>query len=457
MKFKTINPATEEVNAEYELMTKKEVTEIVNKCHTAFLNWRRLSIQQRIEYFRLLAAVLRDNLLKYAGLISVEMGKPIKEAKAEIEKCAWTAEVYADNAEDWLTEETVDADGKEHKVIYQPLGVILSIMPWNFPFWQALRFAIPTMIAGNVTILKHSNNVPECSLAIESAFDIAGFPENVFRSVLADHKTITEVMASDLISGVSFTGSTEAGAKVAEQAGKNLKKFVLELGGSDPFIVLEDADIDVAAKNAVLGRTISNGQSCIAAKRFIVVRDVAEQFTRKFVDLMSGLTVGDPFDENTDIGPIVNEEALKKLEAQVNDALSKGATIETGGKRIGKKGYFYAPTVLSDTTRDMKVVTEEVFAPAAPIIVVKDEAEAIEFANSTEFGLGGSVWTSDLERGERIARDIESGTVFVNNITKSDPRMPFGGVKKSGIGRELSKFGLKEFVNIKGINIYDQH
>jgi acyl-CoA reductase-like NAD-dependent aldehyde dehydrogenase len=383
------------------------------------------------------------------------MGKPKKESIAEIEKCAWMAEVYADNAEAWLADETVNADGKAHKVIFQPLGVILSIMPWNFPFWQALRFAVPTIIAGNVSILKHSNTVPECALAIERTFINAGFPENVFRTILADHSTIAELMASDIVKGVSFTGSTEAGSRIAEQAGKNLKKFVLELGGSDPFIVLEDADIEVAAKNAVLGRTISTGQSCIAAKRFIVSEKVVEEFSARFTELMAGLVVGDPMDINTDIGPLVNVDALFKVENQVKDAKMKGAKILTGGVHYDGKGYFFAPTVITNTKADMKVVSEEVFAPVAPIIVVKNDAEAITVANSTEFGLGGSVWTHDLERGENVAKQIESGTVFLNNITKSDPRMPFGGIKKSGIGRELGKYGLREFVNVKGLNLYD--
>ena len=456
MIFKTINPATEEMIAEFDTLTKEYVLEIGEECNLAFESWKVLSIQERAGYMRKLASVLRANKAEYARLITLEMGKPIKESFSEVEKCAWAAEVYAENAEAWLAEECVDADGTAHKVIYQPLGVILSIMPWNFPFWQALRFAIPTLIAGNVTILKHSNTVPQCALAMEKAFMDAGFPRDVFRTVLADHETIAVLMGSDIIKGVSFTGSTEAGAMVAELAGRNLKKVVLELGGSDPFIVLEDADIEFAAKNAVLGRTISNGQSCIAAKRFIIVEEVAEHFSNRFAELMSGLVVGDPFDENTDIGPLVTEQALKTLEDQVGDAISKGATVLTGGKRIGEKGYYYAPTVLSNTTLAMRVMTEEVFAPVAPIIVVKNDSEAIKVANATEFGLGGSVWTSDLERGERMAREIEAGSVFVNNITKSDPRMPFGGVKKSGIGRELAKFGLKEFVNVKGLNIY-QH
>jgi acyl-CoA reductase-like NAD-dependent aldehyde dehydrogenase len=456
LRFQTINPATEEVIEEYETMSHDEVFEIANKCQQAFIEWRKLTIAGRCNYVKKLSAVLRNNKQSYGHLITQEMGKPIKESIAEVEKCAWTADVYADSAEQWLADEDVEADGREHKVIYQPLGIILSIMPWNFPFWQALRFAIPTLIAGNVSLLKHSNTVPKCALAIEDSFKEAGFPDNIFRTIIADHDTISDLMSFDLVQGASFTGSTSAGARIAELAGKNLKKIVLELGGADPFVVLEDADIAFAAKNAMRGRTINAGQSCIAAKRFIVVEDVAEQFSKLFAQHMAELVIDDPSSENTDIGPLVNAEALNKLQDQVNDAITKGAKVLAGGNRLDRKGYFYAPTVLSNTTPDMKVVTEEVFAPAAPIIIVKDESEAIKVANSTDFGLGGSVWTKDIERGIRVAKQIESGSVFVNSITKSDPRMPFGGIKKSGIGRELAKFGIKEFVNIKGLNVYEQ-
>jgi len=455
MIFKTINPATEEPIAEYETMPGEAVFELLAGCEAAYQNWRNLSITERIPYVRKLAEVLRNNKEKYAKLITIEMGKPITESRAEIEKCAWTAEVYADNADAWLEDLVVAADGKAHYVIHQPFGVILSIMPWNFPFWQALRFGIPTLIAGNVSMLKHSNTVPQCALAIEEAFLKAGFPEGVFRTILVDHDTVAELIASDIIKGVSFTGSTEAGAQVAKLAGRYLKKVVLELGGSDPFIVLEDADIEFSVKNAVLGRNINTGQSCIAAKRFIVLEKIAEQFSTRFAELTAALKVGDPIDELTQVGPLVNARALENLETQVNDAMGKGATVLTGGKRVTRKGYFYEPTVITNTTPAMKVLTEEVFGPVAPVIVAKDEAESIKMANSSEFGLGGSVWTRDVDRGERIAREIETGAVFVNSITKSDPRMPFGGVKKSGIGRELAQFGLKEFVNIKGLNIYE--
>jgi succinate-semialdehyde dehydrogenase/glutarate-semialdehyde dehydrogenase len=385
------------------------------------------------------------------------MGKPLTEAIDEIKKCAWMTEIYADNVEKWLADEIIDADGLEHRVIYQPLGVILSIMPWNFPFWQVLRFAVPTLLAGNVSILKHASLCTGCSLAIEQLVADAGFPDYTFKSIITDHAIINRLIASDAINGVSFTGSIEAGANVAEQAGRHLKKAVLELGGSDPFIVLDDVDINVVAMAAVKGRMINTGQSCIAAKRFIVDNAIIDAFTEKICGLMSELIVGDPLDEKTMVGPLANKKALDQMVAFVNDAQKKGAQILTGGHPMDKKGYFFEPTVLTDVTQEMMVAKQEVFGPIAPLFTVKDEKEAVTLANATDFGLGGSIWTKDIERGARIARSVESGCLFVNHITKSDPRMPFGGVKKSGIGRELSIFGIREFVNVKGLNVYKHH
>ena len=455
MKFQTVNPATEEVIDEYSLMPKDHVLDAAKKSREAFKDWKKLDISERAGYFRKIAQVLRNNKEKYAKLMTLEMGKPIKQALTEVEKCAWSAEVYADNAEKWLEEEIVHADGKMHIVAFEPLGCILSIMPWNFPFWQAFRFGIPTLIAGNVSILKHSNTVPQCALAIEESFREAGFPENVFKTVIANHESVAELVKSELIHGVSLTGSTYAGTRIAELAGANLKKVVLELGGSDPFIVLADADVEFAAKNAVTGRTMNSGQSCIAAKRFIVMKNAAGEFSKRFAENTNALVVDDPMDMKTDVGPLVNKEGLTQIEAQVKDAVSKGAMVLAGGRRLERKGYFYKPTVLSGIKMGMKVVTEEVFGPVAPIIVVHDEEEAINVANNTEFGLGASIWTSDENKGLEIAKRIEAGDVFINSVVKSDPRMPFGGIKKSGIGRELSKYGLREFVNIKGINVYE--
>ncbi|HLC74776.1 MAG TPA: NAD-dependent succinate-semialdehyde dehydrogenase [Candidatus Nanoarchaeia archaeon] len=453
MKFKTINPATEEVIGEYKTQSNEEVLRILKSCHEAFLLWKKMTLLHRADKMKKLAQVLRKNTEKLARLATIEMGKPIKSARAEVEKCAWTADFYAEKAAEWLKEEIVQVDGKKHAVAFEPVGVVLLVMPWNFPFWQVFRCAIPTIIAGNAVVLRHSNQVPQCAQAIEEMFVEAGF--DVFRMVITDHDTVGHMIASESIAGVSLTGSTEAGSKVAEIAGRHLKKVVLELGGSDPFIVLEDADVDAAVKNAVIGRTMNNGQSCIAAKRFIVHEKIAESFSKKFAEQMGRLVVGDPLDEKTDVGPLVNAAALSKVEQQVQNTVKKGGKVLVGGRRLERKGFFFLPTVIKHAPRDAAVVDEEVFAPCAPVIVFRNDDEAIAIANDTVFGLGGSVWTKDVVKGERIARQIDAGTVFVNSIVKSDPRMPFGGIKKSGIGRELSHYGLKEFVNVKGINVYE--
>jgi len=455
MDFKTVNPATGEVIRTWRKMGRDEVMQTARLAHEAFKQWRLLSVAERVPYFRRLAAVLRDNLDDWAALVTTEMGKPITEARAEIEKCAWMTEVYADNAEAWLADEKVAADGREHIVTFQPLGVIFSIMPWNYPFWQALRFAVPGLMAGNASLLKHASNVTGCAFAIEDAFVQAGFPGNVFRTIVPDYETVSALIASDIVQGVSLTGSTQVGRHIGAEAGRNLKKVVLELGGSDPFIVLEDAEIEFTARGAVTGRMVTAGQSCIASKRFIVVEEIAEVFAKRFTELMQELKVGDPLEEATQVGSLVNEAAIIELEGQLAQSVSLGAQVLCGGSRLPGPGCFFPPTVVANSRCGMRLVDEEVFGPIAPIITVKDEAEAIVLANSSEFGLGGSVWTRDLARGERVARQVESGTLFVNSITKSDPRMPFGGVKNSGLGRELSHYGLKEFVNVKGINLYD--
>ncbi len=455
MEFQTVNPATAEVIRTWRKMGPDEVMQTARLSHEAFKQWRSLSVTERLPYFLRLAAVLRDNLEDWATLVTTEMGKPITEARAEIEKCAWMTEVYAANAEAWLADEKVAADGREHIVIFQPLGVIFSIMPWNYPFWQALRFAVPGLMAGNTSLLKHASNVTGCAFAIEDAFVQAGFPDNVFRTIVPDYETVSALIASDIVQGVSLTGSTQVGRHIGAEAGRNLKKVVLELGGSDPFIVLEDADIEFTAKGAVTGRMLTAGQSCIASKRFIVVEKIAEAFISRFSELMQELKVGDPLNEATQVGSLVNEAAITELEEQLAQSVSLGAQVLCGGKRISGTGCFFPPTVVANTRCGMRLVDEEVFGPIAPVITVKDEIEAIALANSSEFGLGGSVWTKDLARGARVARQLESGTLFVNSITKSDPRMPFGGVKNSGLGRELSHYGLKEFVNVKGVNLYD--
>lgn len=455
MDFKTVNPATGETIQTWRKMVPEEVMQTAQLAQQAFQQWRRKSVAERVPYFQELAVVLRENQADWADLITAEMGKTITEARAEIEKCAWMTEVYADNAERWLADEKVAADGREHIVTFQPLGVIFSIMPWNYPFWQALRFAVPGLMAGNTSLLKHASNVTGCAFAIEDAFRKAGFPADVFRTIVPDYETVSALIASDIVQGVSLTGSTAVGRHIGAEAGRHLKKVVLELGGSDPFIVLEDADIEFTARGAVTGRMVTAGQSCIASKRFIVVEKIADAFTKRFTELMGELKVGDPRDPATQVGSLVNEAAVTELEEQLAQSVSLGARLLCGGERLPGQGCFFPPTVVTDTRCGMRLVDEEVFGPIAPIIRVKDEAEAVALANASEFGLGGSVWTRDLARGERVARQVESGTLFVNSITKSDPRMPFGGVKNSGLGRELSHYGLKEFVNVKGVNIYD--
>ncbi len=455
MQYQTVNPATGQAIRTWQTMSRDEVLGIADDVAAAQHRWADQPFARREPLLRKLGEVLRKKADEYGRLISTEMGKPVAEARAEVQKCAFLCDVYADNAEDWLRDEPVEADGRRHAVVYQPLGVILSIMPWNFPFWQALRFGVPSLAAGNATILKHARNVSGCALAIEESFRLAGFPENLFRSILADHETTAAVLDLDLVRGVSLTGSTGAGIRIGEQAGRRLKKFVLELGGSDPFIVLPECDVGFAVAGAVKGRMVSTGQSCIAAKRFIVHRSLVEPFTERFAAAMADLVVGDPLDEATQVGAIVDEPSLEELLGQLNDSVAAGARVVTGGERLDRPGFFLAPTVVADVTTEMRVMAEEVFGPIAPVIAFDDVEEAVGIANDSEFGLGGSVWSRDLALGEEVARRLESGTTFVNSIVKSDPRMPFGGVKNSGIGRELSWFGLREFVNVKGLNVYD--
>jgi acyl-CoA reductase-like NAD-dependent aldehyde dehydrogenase len=453
MKVISTNPATGQVNKEFDTFSKEQIDGVCRASREAFEEWRGLELSDRTEYMKKLAIALRAKREEYARSMTIEMGKPIRQSLAEIEKCAWTADVYADNADRWLADEIVQAEAKKSFVTLQPLGVILNVMPWNFPFWQALRCAIPSLVVGNVSILRHSNSVPISAMAIENAFVAAGFPPNVFRTVITDHDEVKRLIRSKFIDGVSLTGSLEAGMDVGAVAGKNVKKVVLELGGSDPFIVLEDADIQAAAQKAAESRNVNSGQSCIAAKRFIVVKSVADEFTRSLVACMQKQKVGDPMDMITDTGPMANKKQLETLEDQVKRSLDVGATIACGGKRMQTNGYFYEPTVLTNVKPNMPVAKEEVFGPVAPVIVVKNEIEAIKLANNSSFGLGASVWTKDAGRGERVARAIEAGMVYVNSMVVSDPRFPFGGVKASGVGRELSRYGLLEFANIKSVVI----
>ncbi len=452
--YQTINPATGDTLSSYDLLAPDAALAVLGQVHAAQAAWADLVPAGRAPYASRLAQVLRRHKGDWGRLMAQEMGKPITEAEAEVEKCAWLCDVYAEHAPGWLADEIVEADGVKHRVAYQPLGVVVSIMPWNFPFWQALRFGVPTLMAGNGSVLKHARNVSGCALAIEQAFREAGFPPHVFRSIIAGHEAVNALIADPRVAGVSLTGSTEVGRAVAAMAGQNLKKCVLELGGSDPFIVLADANLEAAVLGAVKGRTLNTGQSCIAAKRFLVEAPVAAEFTRRFATAMADLRVGDPLDPLTQVGAIVNEDELTTLLAQLGDSLAAGAKLVCGGKRLDRPGSFLEPAVVSDVTTDMRVWREEVFGPIAPVMPVANADEAIRLANASCFGLGGSVWTSDLARGEALARRLECGSAFVNSFVKSDPRMPFGGVKESGWGRELAWFGLREFTNVKGLNIY---
>jgi succinate-semialdehyde dehydrogenase/glutarate-semialdehyde dehydrogenase len=446
----SINPYTEEIMHEFPTMSPLEVKRIVSGSRDAFRGWRERPVAERVKFVKQLAGVLRQEKKNYATLMTQEMGKPIKDAMAEVEKSAWLCDYYGSNAERILQPETITTEAKKSYVTFEPLGIVLAIEPWNFPFWQVFRAAVPAVSAGNVVLLKHASNVPMTALAIEDAFRRAGFPESVFRTLLIDPAAATKLIDDDLVDAVALTGSNRAGEEIGAHAGARIKHVVLELGGSDPFIVLDDADAAKAGRTAATARMINSGQSCIAAKRFIVMESVAEEFTKHFVDRLREMKMGDPLDEGTDIGPLARKDIRDGLKAQLRDAKLKGAkTIEL--PTPASKGYFFAPAVVLEPKPTMKVLTEEVFGPIAPIVVVKDEDEAVAVANRTEFGLGASIWSKDQSRAERLARRIEAGSIAINDFVKSDPRLPFGGVKKSGVGREMSHYGLKEFVNIKTV------
>jgi succinyl-CoA reductase len=452
--IETINPASGKVIATYNSMSVEEVNQKTKNARNSFENWKKLDISERCTYMRRLGRVMKKNKDDYAKLVTEEMGKPIRQSLAEIEKCAWVCDYYSEHAESFLRDELIPTEFRKSFVSFEPLGVIACIMPWNFPFWQVMRFAVPALTAGNVGILKHSSVCLGTALQIEQAFKDAGFPENVFQSVIGDYRAGEALIQSD-IDAVSVTGSVNTGKRVAELATKDLKKFVLELGGSDPFVVLEDADLSQTAHMAAQSRLLNNGQSCIAAKRFIVVKDVADKFTKLFVEETESEVVGEPMDSKTTVGPLVRDNQREALAKQVDDAKTKGASILTGGNSIKRDGYFYEPTVVSRVDHSMRIIKEEVFGPAAPILVVNNEEEAIREANNSEFGLGASIWTSNIERGIRLARNVQSGIVSVNEMVRSDPRLPFGGIKHSGIGRELSEVGIKEFVNVKSVVVKD--
>ena len=453
-RIETINPSTGKVIATYDIMSNDEIHKKVANAHVAQKNWKTLDISERSTYIRALGRVMRKNKDEYARLVTEEMGKPIRQAIAEIEKCAWLCDYYSEHSESFLRDELIPTEFRKSFVSFEPLGVIAGIMPWNFPFWQAMRFAVPALIAGNVEILKHSSVCLGSALELEEAFKDAGFPESIFQCVIGDAR-VGEALILSQIDAVSVTGSVSTGKRVAELASRDLKKFVLELGGSDPFIVLEDADLSQTAHMATQSRLLNTGQSCISAKRFIVHKEVADKFTELFVEDTEAEVVGDPMDPRTTVGPLVRESQRQALAQQIEDAKSKQATVLTGGNTINGNGYFFEPTIVTDVNHNMNIIKEEVFGPAAPIIVVNNEQEAIAEANNSEFGLGASIWTNNVERGTSLARQIQSGIVFINEMVKSDPRMPFGGIKLSGIGRELAEFGIKEFVNVKSIVVKD--
>jgi succinate-semialdehyde dehydrogenase / glutarate-semialdehyde dehydrogenase len=446
-----VNPATEEHIASFDAFGPDEVEMALAEAHEAFLEWRERPIAERAIPMRALARLLRERADAYARLATLEMGKPIVEARAEIEKCAFGADHFAQNAARYLADEEIRANARRSIVAFQPLGVVLAVMPWNFPFWQVIRFAAPALMAGNAAILKHASNVPQCALAIEEAFRDAGFPQGLLRTVLVSGSAIEPLIADDRIRAVTLTGSSDTGSRIAELAGHALKKTVLELGGSDPFVVLADADLDLAATTAVRARNQNNGQSCIAAKRFIVVDSVADEFERRFAKGVEDLVVGDPMDPKTQVGPLARRDLLDTLERQVDESVRAGARVLTGGERVAGKGYFFRPTVLANVTHEMAAFREETFGPVAAVVRVRDADEAIRVANDSAYGLGAAIWTRDAAQGERLARRIEAGSVFVNGMVASDPRLPFGGIKRSGYGRELAAFGAREFTNIQTI------
>lgn len=454
VKLKTINPATEQVIKEYEVISKEKIKESVKKSRTAFEIWKK-DIKTRSDFLHDFASELRKKKSDLAHTCTTEMGKPLKESFSEVEKCAWVMEYYADNGETFLKDEVANADARKSIITFEPIGIIGSIMPWNFPYWQALRFAAPNLMSGNTIILKPASATMQCGIEIEKIFKNIELPDGVFQTLIGDSKIVEPLIDSD-INGVTFTGSATVGAIVAQRATSQWKKCVLELGGSDPFIVCEDADIDKAVNGAIKGRFINCGQSCIASKRFLVVESVAKEFTKKFVQKVEKLVVGDPLSETTDIGPLVNKAGLENVSIMVKDAVKNGAEILTGGKPTKKKGFFYEPTILDKVSSKMLIAHEECFGPVAPITVVPDEKRAIQIANDTVYGLGASIWTSDLEKAEKLSRMVRSGMVSVNNVLVSDPRVPFGGIKRSGFGRELSRYGMLEFVDIKSIRFYDE-
>ncbi len=453
--IESVNPATGKALNRFKAATRVDVDKAVDKAKKAFDKWRTLTSARRAVYLERTAKTLRAQKEKLGRIITLEMGNTLSESVSEVVKCAWALEYYAENGERFLNPEPSKTDATDSYVSFEPLGVIASIMPWNFPLWQTVRFAAPTLMAGNTTVFKPSSVTPQSGLALTDVLDSTGIPPGCFNNVLG-RSDVSNYLITANTAGVSFTGSVSAGRSVAELASKHLKKVVLELGGSDPFIVLDDADVEAASSGAVAGRFINCGQSCIASKRFFVAKSVADDFLDHFVRKTESLRVGDPLNSDTDIGPMVRDDAVSTLDSQVQEAVKKGAQVETGGERIQRNGFFYHPTILTSVKPEMRVMKEETFGPVAPVMDVKDDDEAVELANRSDFGLGASVWGQDIRRAEKVANQVATGLVSVNNLVVSDPRMPFGGVKNSGVGRELSRYGLLEFANIKSVRLYEK-
>ncbi|HJR17028.1 MAG TPA: NAD-dependent succinate-semialdehyde dehydrogenase [Gemmatimonadales bacterium] len=455
MTIATVNPATGETVRTFSALSDSELEVRLQRAADTYLHYRRTPLSDRSRMLLKAAEILESEQQVFGRMMVLEMGKTLKAAVEEAVKCAWGCRYYAEHAERFLADEIVETSATRSLIIYQPVGPILAIMPWNFPFWQVFRFAAPALAAGNVGLLKHASNVPQCALAIEEIFRRAGFPEGCFQTLLIETGRVQKVIDDPRVAGVTLTGSTAAGSAVAAAAGKQVKKSVLELGGSDPFIVMPSANVTAAAETAVKARVINNGQSCIAAKRFIAVGNIAEEFEQRFVAGTRALVVGDPMDPATDVGPLANEAQVKTLEDQVQRSVSAGARLLTGGNRLNRPGYYFAPGVLADIAPDSPAYREEVFGPVALLFRARDIHEAIRIANDSPFGLGASAWTGDDGEGRRFIAELESGMVFINAMVASDPRLPFGGTKQSGYGRELSGYGLREFVNIKTVWIND--
>ena len=451
MAIATINPTTGEALKTFTELSAQQIEDKLQLAAATFQTYRLTSFADRAERMVRAADILENDKQELGRLMTIEMGKPLKAAISEAEKCAWVCRYYAENAQQHLADKTVETNAKQSYVRFQPLGPVLAVMPWNFPFWQVFRFAAPALMAGNVGLLKHASNVPQCALAIEDIFRRAGFPEGVFQALLIGSEKVEGILEDARVVAATLTGSEPAGSSVAGIAGKQIKKTVLELGGSDPFIVMPSANLEEAITTAVKARTINNGQSCIAAKRFIVAAEIYDKFERGFVGQMEQLRVGDPLEEKTDIGPLATPQIVADLEKQVQAAVASGARILTGGKRLDRPGNFYEPTVLVDVDPATPVSCEEIFGPVAMLFRVNDIAEAIRIANATTFGLGSAAWTNDAAEQQLFIDELEAGCVFINGMVASDPRLPFGGVKHSGYGRELAEFGIREFVNIKTV------